>query len=1274
DGQPWQEILPAAPFVLPRVDLGRLPAALREAEMIRLGREEAARSFDLTAGPLRSALVLLGDGEHELFVTVHHIASDGWSEEILRRELAALYAAFLAGEPSPLPELVIQYADFAAWQRAWPDEVLADQLAYWTGKLSGLATLEVPTDRPRPPLQTFHGDFVTLSVPSEIATGVRAAGREQGVTLFMLLFAAWQTLFHRVTGQTDVAIGTPVANRGRSEIEGLIGFFINMLALRTDFGGDPGFVALLERVRRTALEAYDHTDVPFERLVDELRLERDLSRQPLVQVMFALQDVGGVTLELPGLEVAEDDFSHAIAKFDLTLSLGDAASGGFQGLIEYNTDLFDRSTVQRLAGHLGSVLAAVGERPRAPLSEIGLLTPVERHQILAEWNDTAALFPEEMLIHQHFEEQADRSPEAVAAVWQGRTLSYRELEARANRIARLLRGRGVDRGVPVGVWMERSLDTIAAVLGVLKAGGTYLPLDPAWPAERVETILALSEVPAVLTRSAHLGPLLELQWRVPALTDVFCLDEEAPAPPPEPVDTEAVRAVFDLVAERAVDRITGGGFVSSFTGEAFSEAEVDEYRDRVLGLAEPWLGADRRVLEIGSGSGLLLWEIAPRLSPSLGARLVGLDPSPLTQERNRAEAERRGLGQVELPVGFAHEIESWPDASFDLVILASTVQFFPGPLYLERIVSQALRLLSPGGALLIADVPDARRQEELRQAIHDHRAQAGLPPRQDPHKVLSLDENLFRDLAAALPEAGALSVLHREQWHDNELRFRYDVVLTRGAERRAEKAGERRKHLWTSWHVEQAAAERLPAVAAPEDLAYVIHTSGSTGQPKGIVVQHRPVANLIAWINRELGVGPADRVLFVTSLCFDLSVWDIFGLLAAGGSIHVASEEDLRDPERLVRVLLDEPVTIWDSAPAALVRLAPLFPAEPAASSHLRRVMLSGDWIPVTLPDRVRAAFPRAEITSLGGATEATVWSNWFPVGEVDPDWPSIPYGRPMPNAWYHVLDAGLRPCPVGVPGDLYIGGDCLCVGYAHEPALTADAFVPDPFSARAGSRLYRTGDRARTFNDGNLEFLGRVDQQVKIRGFRIELGEIEVALARHSGVREAVVLAREDMPGDKRLVAYVTPAEETAPEPSELRDFLRHSLPDYMVPAAFLVLDHLPVTANGKLDRRALPAPRWEHGEEEMVAPRTPTEATLAALWCGVLGLERVSVHDSFFDLGGHSLLATQLVARLRETFGLEVQLRMMFQAPVLADLAAALDAELARRAATPQETTISA
>ncbi|MFL6200615.1 MAG: condensation domain-containing protein, partial [Thermoanaerobaculia bacterium] len=736
DGQPWQEVLPPSPFPLPEADLSALPPETRAGELIRLGREEALRPFDLSQAPLLRALLVRLDGEERaLLLTLHHIVSDAWSDEILGRELSALYAG------RPLPALPVRYADFARWQRRWPEAFLAAQLEHWKRQLDGLATLELPTDRPRPPVQTFRGGAVAFTVPGELTSALRALARLGGATLFMALLAAWQALLGRLAGQTDVAVGTPVANRGRSETEGLVGFFVNMLALRADLSGDPTFEELLARVRRAALDAYAHPELPFERIVDELRPERDLSRQPLVQVMIAFEDAPGVPLDLPGIAATPLELALPLAKFDLTLSLAGAETG-LSALLEHSADLFDRTTAQRLAGHLVHVLGQWTARPGARLSEIGLLTPAERHQAVREHNDTRSPFPEETLVHQFFEARADRRPGALAALWKGERITYGGLEERANRIAHLLREIGAG---PVGIWMQRSIDMIAAVLGVLKAGGTYLPCDAAWPADRVEAILAASGARAVLTRAALLPAVEELLWRLPDLDHAVCLDVLEPEPPPEPLDPEAVRALFDHVAGSAVDRVTAGGFVSSLTGLPFSEAEVDEYRDRVLALAGPWLRPGARVLEIGCGSGLLLWEMVAR-----GCRCVGLDPSPLTQERNRGHARRHDL-DVELRTGFAHEIGEI-EGSFDLVLLASTVQFFPGRRYLQRVLAEALAKLAPGGGVLVADVPDARHH--------------------DRGKVLCLDEEWFRGLPAEV------EVLHRSEGFENELRFRYDVILT----------------------------------------------------------------------------------------------------------------------------------------------------------------------------------------------------------------------------------------------------------------------------------------------------------------------------------------------------------------------------------------------------------------------------------------------------------------------------------------------------------------
>jgi len=972
-GAPVQVIRPAAPFRLPVIDLSGLPD--REAVALRLAADEAARPFDLTRGPLlRVVLLRLTREDHLAALTMHHIVSDGWSVGLLVREVGTLYAAFAEGRPSPLPELPVQYPDFAVWQGSWlRDQVLESEIAWWRRQLAGLPPLlALPTDRPRPGVQSFRGALRPLRLPEGLTRQLQALGRREGATLFMVLLAGFQALLARHSGQGDFAVGTPVAGRNQVEIEGMIGFFVNTLVLRSDLTGNPTFRELLGRVRDTTLIAQAHQEVPFEKLIQELAPERSLAHTPLFQVVLALQNAPAGSLEIRNLRLRPVEATGTTAKFDLTLNFVEHG-GGLGGTVEHATDLFDAATIDRLLLQYERLLAAALEAPERAASELPLLSSGERHQMLREWNDTAVDRTEDTLIHELFESWAERTPGAVAAVCGGEALTYGELRQQAHRLAHHLAGLGIGPGSLVGIHLRRGLRMLPAVLAVLEVGAAYVPLEVGHPPARLQWVLGALDVSCVLTEAAQLGSL-------PALPHLICLDQ------------------------------------------------------------------------------------------------IGLEGS------------------------------------------------------------------------------------------------APPPPRS----------------------------------------------------------------------------------ATPDDLAYIIFTSGSTGTPKGVMVRHRPVVNLFRWAYRTFAFSPADRVLCVASLSFDLSVFDIFGLLGAGGSVRIATEEEIRDPERLLRALAEEPITFWNSAPAALEQTVPFLSGDPQVRPALRLVFLSGDWIPVTLPDRFRERFPGARMISLGGATEATVWSNVFPIERVDPAWTSIPYGRPIENARYHVLDAHLVPCPVGVPGDLYIGGDCLADGYAREPELTAGKFLPDPWGAR-GARLYRTGDRARYRPDGNLEFLGRLDHQVKIRGFRIELGEIEAALLSLPGVREAVVMVREG-----RLVAYVTGGVAV----EALRPALRERLPEPMVPSAFVTLPALPLTPNGKVDRKALPAPEQQRPEESWLAPRTPGEEVLAGIWADLLGVERIGAADHFFDLGGHSLLATQVMSRLREAFGVELPLRELFEAPVLADLAVRVEA--ARKAGT--------
>jgi amino acid adenylation domain-containing protein len=1267
EGQPVQVVSPDINFTLPLTDLSHLPETQRSIEAQRHAHEEAFTPFSLSKGPLaRARLVRLSTDEHMLLLTMHHIVSDGWSIGILIRELAALYEAYSQGKESPLAELSIQYGDYAVWQRAYlQGRVLDEQLAYWRERLAGAPPLlELPTDRPRPSVKTFRGATVSATLPLSLTTELQAMSRREGVTLFMTLLAAFQTLLSRYTGQGDISTGTPIANRQHAEIESLIGFFVNTLVMRTEVSSELSFRELVKQVREVSLGAYAHQDVPFEKLVEELQPERNLSYTPLFQVAFALQNTPMPEIKLAGLQLSVLEPERETAKFDLALSLAETEQG-LEGALEYNADLYDEATMKRMLDHYRTLLEAIVANPDGPIADLPLLTPAERAQLLFDWNETRRPFREELCLHELFEMQAASDPHALAVVFEDERLTYQELNRRTNKLAHHLRELRVGPLMRVGVLMERSLEMVVAVLSVLKAGGAYVPLDPSWPAERLQWIASSLKLSCLLTQHAQLRAVHDLQWKLPDLTDVICLDALTPRPQPERLDESLVKTLWNHVAEQAVDEVTAGGFISSYTGEPFAASEVGEYVARVSQLAGPYLGPEKRVLEIGCGAGLIMFELAPR-----AGLYVGLDPSDLTQSQNLKRMRMRGDDNIELMTGFADEIDAmFKPESFDTIVMASTAQFFPGPHYFESVLEKSLKLLAPGGTILLCDIMDARRKQEFKESLLEfQRLHPQAQTKTQLESELYFDEDYFSDLKATLHELDDVTPLSREHGFKNELGYRYDVILRkRGIREDANEsiAIQPKKRLWTNWHLRDLPSGNPQTLAAPEHVAYIIFTSGSTGTPKGVMVRHRSVVNLIEWVNRTFDVGAGERLLFVTSLTFDLSVYDIFGTLAAGATIHVASRADLREPQRLASMLLHQHITFWDSAPVALQQLKGHFsneksPDEALTGTDLRRVFLSGDWIPLRLPEEVRAAFPRAQVVSLGGATEATVWSNYFPVGEIESHWASIPYGKPIQNARYHVLDQRLNPVPIGIPGDLFIGGECLALGYT-DSALTAERFIPDPFGHEPGARLYRTGDRARYREGGDMEFLGRLDQQVKIRGYRIELGEIETALAAHQGVRESVVIVREDEPGEKRLVGYVLAGAETAPTTSELHGFLKEKLPAYMLPSSFVFLDQLPLTANGKVNRGALPAPDTSRPvlAAAYLAPTTELERRIAEIWQDVLRVEKIGVRDNFFELGGHSLLLVQVHGRIMQTLKRELSIVELFKYPTVVSLAEHLGRE---------------
>jgi amino acid adenylation domain-containing protein len=1001
---------------------------LDESALTELLTQEANLPFDLAQGPLmRVTLFTRPEKEYVMLFVMHHIISDFWSIVVLVNELGVFYAAEKEGTQATLSPVGIEYDNYVRWQTerlAGPEGERLWQ--YWQKQLAGeLPALNLPIDKIRPPVQMHTGDSQFFRISADTTKRLKELATAEGATLFMILLAGFKTLLYRYTGQQDILVGSPVWGRSRAELANIIGNFVNPVVLRSSLFGEQTFEGFLRQVRSTVLSALDHQDYPFPHLVERLQPERDPSRSPIFQVYFVLQkahllnDLGlaafalgesGARMRLGELDMESLTLPQRPAAVDLTLVMAEN-EGALWGSIQYSTHLFEPDTISRMSHHLQNLLDAASSDPGRKISELPLLGEDEMRQVVVDWNDTGCSYPAQLNIHSLFEAQVKQSPESIAVTSGQGQLSYDEVNQLANQLARHLVSIGAEEGEMVAVLLSRSLEMIPSLLGILKAGCVYVPLEPGFPRERVQWILSSLNIRFIISQTDHIASINALQESLPQLRGVILMDKAEPAGPVDPEGLERLSARTGVCLRNKIDKLEAG--------------------------------------------------------------------------------------------------------------------------------------------------------------------------------------NLLKEVK-------------------------------------------------------------------PNSIAYVIFTSGSTGTPKGVMVRHEPVLNVLDWVNKTFSIGRSDTLLFITSLCFDLSVYDIFGVLAAGGTIRVASDSEVADPERLVKILFDEPITFWDSAPAALQQLVPLFASVPTAkrSPHLRLVFLSGDWIPVTLPDIVRANFPRAEVISLGGATEATVWSNYYRIEVVADDWPSIPYGKPIQNARYYILDPYINACPINVEGDLYIGGKCLATGYINEPALTAEKFVPDPFSSSGGERLYKTGDRARFRADGNIQFLGRVDHQVKIRGYRIELGEIETLLNEHEDVQECIVLAPGDGSGNRQLMAYVVTRAGALLSSHDIRSHLQKKLPDYMVPSIYAFLEAMPITANGKVDRRALPPPDISLYMDEgtFVAPRTEVEEKLAQIWAEVLGVNRVGVNDNFFELGGHSLFITQIVSRIRETFGVELPLQSFFQAPTVAGLALAV------------------
>lgn len=997
DGQPLQAIAPSLTIPIAVLNLQQLPANEQEVKAKCIITAEIEHPFDLSSGPLlRVILLVLSDTEHILLLNMHHIICDDWSMGVLIRELGTLYAAFAQNQPSPLLELPLQYADFAHWQREWlQKEVLQTQLAYWREQLNGISILHLPTDKPRPAIQSYQGATQFLELPLKLIDGLEKLSQQEGVTLFMTLVAAFKTLLYRYTHQEDITLGSPIANRNRSEIEGIIGFFVNSLVLRSNLSGNPTFRELLGRVREVTLGAYSHQDLPFEKLVEELHPERNLSHHPLFQLVFGFQNAPMSALELPGLVPSFMNIDLKKTRFDLELHLWKCSedfrslwggnweySEGLRGVMVYNTDLFDKTTISRMLKHFKTLLSGIVANPEQRIANLPLLSEVELHQILVEWNNTQADYPQDKCIHQLFEEKVQQYPDSIAVNFANEQLTYQELNTRSNKLAQYLQKLGVCSEVLVGICISQSIEMIIGLLGILKAGGAYVPLDPTYPQERLNFMLEDAQVSVLLTQ------------------------------------------------EKLLKHFEG-------------------FSNKIISLDQDW--------------------------------------QIITQEK---------------------------------------------------------------------------------------------------------EDNLKSDLNS-------------------------------------------------------------------DNLAYVIYTSGSTGKPKGVAVPHKAVNRLVCNTN-YIKLSASDKIAQASNTSFDAATFEIWGALLNGAQLVGISKDVTLSPHEFGLQLREKGINVLFLTTALFEQIAR---DAPQAFATLEYLLFGGETVDLRWVIKILKHGATKHLIHVYGPTENTTFSSYYCVEEL-PSATSFPIGRPITNTQIYILDTHLQPVPIGVIGELYIGGDGLAREYLSRTELTAKHFIPDPFNNKPKTRLYKTGDLARYLPDGNIEFLGRIDNQVKIRGFRIELSEIEAVLSQHLAVRETVVIVSEDVPDDQYLVAYIVPNQKQIPTQdvqsfaSLLRQFLKEKLPEYMVPRAYVVLKSLPLTPNGKVDRRALPTPDTiTFNNQDYVAPRSQVEELLAEIWAKILGKEQVGVHDNFFELGGHSLLATQLTSRIRDTFQIDLPVRNLFETPTVEQLARYID-----------------
>lgn len=1238
EGQPYQKIREPFAFPLTYLDLSHETLAQQQA----LDKIESFKKipFELETGPLAKGLLLkIAPSKYYFFFVMHHIISDGWSLRIIIQDILRSYKAFDQGLVPQSEELRIQYIDYSHWQK----DLLSNERfhlleQFWLTKFAGqLPVCEIVGDKPRPPVFTFKGSRRLFELPEDVKPRLLALAQQQNATLYMVLLASIYTLIYKYSGQKDLVVGTPVSGRSHYDLKPVVGFFVNTLALRINLDPQESFIAFLAKVKDDVLNSLEHQDYPFDFFIDKLKLERDTSRSPLFNINVALQNMEleqDAKQAMSDLNVSRLELPHHSCKWDLEFEFVKKAEGGLHCFLEYCTDVYSEEMIDLMINTYHSLLRSILANPEETVTCLKIepscyaIEDVEPRYDIHKHRQIGTLA-------QIFERQAEVSSTKPAVKFEDQCWSYSELNAKANRIARFL---SIEKNLPrqslVGIYMENSMESIQTILGVLKAGCAYVPLDIKAPLDRVKTIIEEAEIKVIISKKRYVYSLNKLLWSTP-LESYLCLDSENISHEIESVESTLMNEqLWNQVADEGSDEITLSGWVSSYTGQAFSKQEMHEYRQNVLHKLSPYLTNSTRVLEVGCGSGITAFTLAPK-----AAYYLGTDLSDGIVRKNAERANHDGFDNIEFKHFSAHEIDQLQTPPFDILIMNSVIHCFPGLNYLRNVLKMAIRHCQDRAVIFLGDLMDQELKTDLEKSLLEFKgkhSQMGYRTKTDWSKELFVSRAFIEDLQEAFPEIQSIQFSTKEHSIENELtKYRYDAVLHIDKTKTAHIAKKPRKFQHDLKDLLRQSQENPMVSIQPEDLAYVLFTSGSTGKPKGVMVEHASVVNYINWSNSYYFKDCDDLPIFpfYSPLSFDLTVTSLFCPLFTGSFIRVFKGEF---DEVLEKMHQYGDINILKLTPSHMAMM--LETQKPLLS--VRKYILGGEALYTSAVRDFAEMYPwPVHVYNEYGPTEATVGCityEWTPNDKDQRNY--IPIGKPITNTAIHILDDYLNPIPVGGIGEIFIAGSCLARGYLKNKPLSDEKFISD-----RNGKMYCTGDLGRYLPCGDFDYLGRKDRQVKIRGYRIELNEIEGCLLKHPNISSTAVTVFSDPVRGKVLSAYYV-SDHTI-NTAELHDFLAKSLPEYMIPQFFTRLDKIRMTPNGKVDYAHLPNPTVQVSLD-IIKPQNKMEMDLVNIWGHVLGInpDAISITDDFFELGGDSIIAMRILPKAK-SHGIQLTIKDIFQ-----------------------------